>query len=185
MNISKEEAERSLAAIEETSLKTRLAAAQAAAPILILWGAIWTVAFGIQQYFPHLANRAWLVLDIAGGLLTWRMCLHKPAVKSTHDRRMLLALLIMFCYAILWAWLLAPFNFRHFGGYIISVIMCAYVIAGLWLSKFFIFLGIGVTILVILGALFLHRYESLWLALAGGGSMIGSGLYLRGLGNRA
>lgn len=184
MDVSPESAEESIKIIERTSEQTRETAGRAGAPFLILWGVIWVAGFGILQFAPQAANRAWLVLDVVGGILTWRFCLTKAEIKSNNDRRMFLGLFLLFAYAAIWAWLLAPFNPRHFGGYLVTVVMCGYVVAGMWLGRFYIYLGATITALVIAGALFMPRYESLWLAVTGGGALIASGLYLRRTRNR-
>jgi hypothetical protein len=184
MSISRREAEASLAEIEQTSRLSRKLSSQVGPPLLILWGIIWMAGFSVQQFEPRFSNLAWGILDLGGGLLTWGIARRKSVVKSPHHTRTFAALLILFAYAFLWAWLLAPFNRSHLGAYIVAVVMCAYVMGGLWLGRFFIYLGLGVTLVVIIGALWIQHFESLWLALAGGGALVATGAYLGGKGER-
>jgi len=96
----------------------------------------------------------------------------------------------LYLYAGLWLWLLLPFVrvgsreeslllFKHFGAIMATIPMLAYVVMGLWGAKYYLYLGLGVTALIVVGLVALQPYFWLWLAFAGGGMWIGTGLVLR------
>ncbi|MDB6053931.1 MAG: hypothetical protein JWN25_1454 [Verrucomicrobiales bacterium] len=185
MEISKEEASKSLEAIQATNELTRMTAARIGGPILITWGVIWVVGFAINQFLPASAGLGWMILDLLGGIITWRISVRMSAIKSRHDPRVFLFFLILMVFGAVWAFLLSPFNARHFGAYIVTLFMFAYVVGGLWFGRFYIILGALVTLLVLAGVFLAGSYESLWLGCAGGGSLIVSGLYIIYKGPRA
>ena len=57
--------------------------------------------------------------------------------------------------------------------------MFAYVIMGLWLDRFLLWLGVLVTVTTLIGFFFAPHYFFLWAAAAGGGSLVVSGAFIR------
>jgi hypothetical protein len=138
--------------------------------------------------------RVWIVLDIVGIAVTclssWR---GHQAVRSPQTWRIGVAWLILFIYAAFWCSLIAPWEMSHAPGWAIygplmerkmsmlwvTVCMFAYVMMGLWLDRFFLWLGALVTVAALIGYFFMGNYFSLWIALTGGGALIVAGLFIR------
>jgi hypothetical protein len=193
--VSPKDAFASLAEIDQTMAQTRKnIAAGSSGPVVILWGIIWVIGYARLQFFPDSISWLWPALDVigfAGSVYLFR----RSPVKSPNHRRMACAWLILMGYALVWALLLCRRDLPSApaaGGFVFSpslarrivtfgatIPMFAYVIMGLWLDRFFIWLGALVTLAVLAGYLFIPHYLYLWIALTGGGAMIVGGVFIR------
>jgi hypothetical protein len=167
-------------------------AAGSSGPMVILWGVIWIIGYGRLQFFPDSIRWLWPALDIIGFAGSVYIGRRSP-VKSPNQRRVTYAWLVLFGYAVLWVTLLAQRNAPYQPGKMVfsafmerrivtffaTVPMFAYVIMGLWLDRFFIWLGALVTVVTLVGCLYVPNYFYLWLALTGGGSMVIAGVFIR------
>lgn len=201
MNITQQDARNSLAQIEDTLTRTRNAIGQGASGgILIAWGVIWALGFSADQFAPNAAQPLWAGLVVVGSLASW-ICgaRSRPRLKSSVGARISLFWLVLFAYAALWFLLLhsesrpgrpglhfealngndAAAMRQQLGAFFATVPMFAYVVGGLWLGRFFIWLGVGVTLLTVAGYFFMPDWFDLWMAVTGGGSLIVAGLYIR------
>lgn len=194
-SISKSEAQLALDEINSAIDITRKAiACGPAAPILMLWGLIWVIGYSITHFAPRFTGMAWMVLVLIGALSSWWLGVKvQSPVKSPHDAKIGIFWLVLFAYAIGWLFLLAPgelpqgqewvtrhpFDDKQVGAFFATVPMFAYVVGGIWLSRFFVGLGLFVTLLTFLGYYLLNDYFNLWMAFTGGGSLFLAGLYMR------
>jgi hypothetical protein len=193
--ISPDEARASLAEIDRIILHTRRTLGHGApSAIIILWGCIWVVGFAAQQYFPAFSGRIWLILDLLGIPASFLVARTQNAtVKRPHSGKVGLSWLILFAFAVIWMLALGPWDLlrrpdlafygnvmnRKFAVFWATVPMFAYILMGLWLDRFFIYLGALVTLATVGGYLFIHHYFFLWMAIVGGGSLIGGGIFIR------
>jgi len=168
----------------------RTLAGGAMAPMLV----IWLVGFAFEQFIPN-AYRLWVVIDLIGIACSFYLGAfsRNAPVKGSGGARIGVSWLILFGYATLWSVLLyqsatasgpgwtayGPMLERKMALLWVSVCMFAYVIMGLWLDRFLLWLGALVTAATLVGYLFEQRYFFLWVAAAGGGSLIVSGLFIR------
>jgi hypothetical protein len=193
--ISKSDAEGALAEINSVISQTQKAiAAGPAAPLLILWGLIWVIGYSITHFSPRSAGAAWMVLVFIGSASSWwaGVKIQSP-VKSPNDWKIGVFWLVLFGYAFAWLVLLAPaglprgeewmtrhpFNSKQIGAFFATIPMFAYVVGGLWLGRFFVWLGLLVTALTFVGYFLFNEYFHLWMAITGGGSLILAGVYVR------
>jgi hypothetical protein len=190
-----DEARASLAEVDHVLAQTRHAIRQGvSAPLLILWGCIWMVADTTTQFYPQAMSWLWSVLDLVGILgWVWIFRCQRHRVKSSRGWRYGAFWGILFFYAVLWMNLLVPVDwpktnqewiafepmFRRLTTYMHTVPMFAYVIGGLWLDPFFIWLGAVVTALIVFGFCFVQEYFYLWLAVTGGGALVVSGVFIK------
>jgi hypothetical protein len=201
MNITQQEARQSLAQIEDALARTRNAIGQGASGgILILWGVIWALGFSADQFAHNWAQNLWPFLIATGAAGSWIFgARSRPGIQSSIGARIGLFWLVLFAYAALWFLLLHSesrpgrpgFHFvalsgldsgpvqQQLGAFFATVPMFAYVVGGLWLGRFFIWLGAGVTVLTVAGYFFVPDWFNLWMAVTGGGSLIAAGLYIR------
>ena len=201
MNISQEDARESLAQIHETFSQTKKKiASSSTAPLLILWGAIWFVAY-LGTYVAYLlefkaycfrltsrvtvdidiAGMCWMVLVPIGIAASWIIGVRSAPVKSPQNKRFGFSWLILSIYGSVWLALLWPWNEYQISAFIASLAMFAYVVMGLWADRVLLWLGLVVTLLIIVG-FFLFHYQPLfwlWMAILGGGALAGTGLYIR------
>lgn len=176
MNISKKEAQESLAEIDSTISQTQKAVGHFTGYILMIWGVVWAASFSATQFSPHISGWFTLALDAIGFIGTW-ICIRKSKAKFGRPGggRIGLAWLILFGYMILWGFLLQPTG-RASMAFYSTVCMCAYVMMGLWLSRFLLWLGLIVTVLIVVGFYLLPTWFALWLAVTGGGALFLAGL---------
>jgi hypothetical protein len=180
MNISKEEAQDSLADIEKVLEQTRRVIANGcSSSLLILWGVIWVIGYTGTQFYPARALYIWGPLNLAGGLASWYIGARATPIMDRGGWRIGLFWLALFVYAVIWVVLLAPARPERLGAYFGTVPMFAYVVGGFWLGRFFTWLGMIVTALILGGVFLLPQWMNLWIGILGGGSLVVSGLYIR------
>ncbi|MBN2128658.1 MAG: hypothetical protein JW741_04145 [Sedimentisphaerales bacterium] len=188
MGISHQDALESLDLIQDTTRRVRRAvAAGYAGNLLILWGFVWIAAFTGVHFAPHRAGLLWGILDGLGIIGTIVICRTWPVrSRATGDglsmtaRRMIVFWLALFAYASLWIVLLRPASGMLLGTFLVTVAMLGYVVVGLWSgSSFLIWLGLAVTGLTLCGFYLVPAYFNLWMALTGGGALLGTGLHIR------
>ena len=158
-------------------------------PILIAWGAVWIVCFAITHYLPTISGTAWLVGDafgIAASVYLGYRSARGGAVCSEASKRLGWRLfwfwLLLFLYGDIWLAVLRPSSWEHIGLFIVTLVMFAYVVMGLWLGmRFLLWLGLLGTLLACAGYVFsiaVPGYLDLWLGLTCGTALFGSGVYL-------
>jgi hypothetical protein len=179
MNITKQEAQESLDEIQQIILKTRRAIHYAGTgAILIIWGIIWALGYSAAQFLNRFCGPIWIGLTILGTVATWIYSSRKwPGERNPNTLRIGLFWLVLMGYAVIWSWLLQPGG-RQQAAFYATIAMFAYVVGGLWLGRFFVWLGLAVTALTVGGFFLLPAYFCLWMALAGGGALAASGLYI-------
>ena len=179
-NISKQEAEQALAGIDDITRRLRKSVAgSCASTLLILWGIIWIIGYGCSQFFPSQAGLVWVPLSMGGGLVSWIIGARASTVRTPGAWRIGVFWLALFGYASLWVVLLHPAYPWRVGPYMGTVPMFAYVVGGLWFGRFFIWLGLAVTGVIVLGVFGWPEWSELWTGVAGGGSLLVSGFYIR------
>ena len=152
------------------------------------------IGYATMQFFPEAPRWFWLILDgvgIAGSFRFGRWARNSP-VKNANGARIGLSWLILFAFGVIWLTILGPWELnghqlakyapdldRKIAAYWATVPMFAYVLTGLWLDRFFVWLGALVTVATLGGYVFIADYFFLWMAVIGGGSLVVSGLFIR------
>ncbi len=156
-----------------------------ASAMLMLWGCVWAAGFSITEFAPAHSGKGWIIVDLAGIIGSIVIALFpKTPIAGKADLRVGIFWIVLFLYAGLWFWMLHPVNGRPangnvIGGYWATVPMFAYVVGGLWLSRFFVYLGLIVTLLTVLGLTLFPAHFNLWMAILGGGSLFVAGVFIR------
>ncbi|MDO9478094.1 MAG: hypothetical protein Q7L07_15400 [Pseudohongiella sp.] len=191
MQISRDEAAQALADIRDARGRVnQLHGYSDAAPFLILWGLIWLVANSTTQFAPDAANMTWLTGIIAGSVLTVVLATAQARQRGSRDISrhneasqmgarlgMTQGVVLVFfigLMAIVW-----PFDARQFNALISLFWACAYMAAGIWIGMRLFWIGAITTAAILFGYFSLEQYYALWMGLAGGGSLIAGGLWLR------
>jgi hypothetical protein len=189
MSISQEEARESLSQVADVTERTRkLLAYGRVDKHFIVWGIVWFLGFCAAQFLPHLNIWVWLALIAAGFAASALIGMNEP-VRNTVGRRLGSFWLFLYAYVFLWIWLLSPFLvvqgqeqtiafWRHMTAILVTVPMFAYIVMGLWLGWFIIWTGLAVTTVSVLGLFVVPDYFYLWLAVTGGGTLFGTGLFI-------
>ncbi len=189
-DISHDEAQESLDLANDMMARTRKAIASGSASVLlVLLGTIWVVGYVGNHFLARspASGVLWLVLVVIGVLVSWFVGVRwKSPIKSPISKRIGLFWLLLYVYANVWVYVLSPWRGStgaelglQMGAYGATIPMFAYVVMGLWLDSFLIWVGLFVTALTLTGFYLLQPYFYLWMAATGGGTLIGTGLYIR------
>lgn len=148
---------------------------------MIIWGVVWLVGFLGTQFLEGTAEGwLWLSVDALGALASVAVGYRLGTrMRVRPGWRLGLFWLALIVYAGLWAWILLPPDGMRLALFIVTAAMFGYVVMGIWLSSQLIaWVGVGVTALALAGYFLLPAYFAAWMALLGGGTLIGSGLYI-------
>ena len=183
MTIDPNEAAASLsdvAAIERRTRETLVYARSSAA--LILWGLLTGAGYVLSFVMPSLHYTHWIAIAVIG--FTGSSIIHGR--RSTRNSRLgellLLTELVLLAFGLVFLMLFWPVGPRQMAAFWPTLVMLGFVIAGIWLGRFFIYCGIAVTALTLAGYFWAGAWFPLWMAAANGGGLIAGGLWLRRLG---
>jgi hypothetical protein len=186
MNISPNEAEEALAAIQAMMKRTRRAISSSGAYVfLIIWGVVWLVGFLCSQFLSQeIAGPAWMVLDTLGGILSAIVGIRmgrgvRSSSPTTSGKRIGIFWLLLFLYGIATVAVSWPADGKQLAMFIILFVMVGWLAMGLLLSFAAIWPSIVITALALIGYFLLPGIFYLWMAILGGGGMIALGLYIR------
>jgi hypothetical protein len=179
MQIDAKAAEASLADIDVIVARMKQSSIyRGVSTLIILWGAL--VAFGdIATYCaPHYASLIWIGIDALGMLATLATGLQQRRAQREFDWRIVVAILLFFAFGTICS-RLGHFGWREYDAFWPILFMFGYALAGLWLGRAFVMLGVGVAALVFAGYLWIDRWFDLYLAVVNGGGLILAGLWMR------
>ncbi len=197
MHVTSEVAQASLAEVDEVVSRTRKAVAGRGTDlILMVWGGVWIVCYVATHLLVVNRTIDWIgpvwwigvAIGIAGMFVILGLTKRHAPVRSEHGkrigRRVFWSWFALFVFADAWLVLLWPWSPLQMNAFLVTVIMFAYVMIGLWMSsRFFLVLGLGVAAAAVAGYLLtmagVFKYYNLWMAAAGGGALFASGLYIR------
>jgi len=186
MNISPDEAQEALVAIQRITQKTRHSIASSGAHIfLIITGIVWLVGFLSTQFLPStIVGYIWGGMSLLGSavsiLLGRRVGprVRGPAMTASTKRAVTFWLLLVL-YAVAAIAIAQPADGRQVTMFIILFIMIGQLSMGLLLSFSSVWWAIPITALALVGYFLLPGIFYLWMGLLVGGSMIALGLYIR------
>jgi hypothetical protein len=186
MNISPDEAEEELAAIQRMMQKTRHSIASSGAYItLIVTGIVWLVGFLSTQFMAgEIVGYIWAGMSLIGTavaiLLGIRMGprVRGPSTAASAKRAGIFWLLLVF-YGIAVVAIARPTNGKQVTMFIILFIMIGQLAMGLLLSFSTVWWALPITALALAGYFLLPGIFYLWMGILGGGGMIALGLYIR------
>jgi hypothetical protein len=90
---------------------------------------------------------------------------------------LLSGLLVVF--SAIWLIILGSSSAKDIYAYFCTVSMFGYIAAGLWFDVYLVWLGLAATALTLIGYFALGSWFWIWMAAAGGGTLIGTGFYVR------
>jgi hypothetical protein len=186
MNISPNEAEEALAAIQSVTQKTRRSIANSGAYIfLILTGIIWLVGFLATQFLTgEIVAYIWIGMSLLGSVLSiplgTRMGrrVRGPSTAAYAKRIGIFWLLLVF-YGIAAIAIARPNDGKQVAMFIILFIMIGQLSMGLLLSFSSVWWALPITALALVGYFLLPGIFYLWMAILVGGGMIVLGLSIR------
>ena len=186
MNISPNEAEDALAAIQNMTQKTRRLVANSGAYIfLIITGLIWLVGFLATQFLSgEIVAYIWIGVSILGCALAIPLGIRQgrrvrgPSTAVYVRRIGIFWLLLVFFGAavIAVAW---PTDGKQLTMLVILFIMLGQMAMGLLFSFSSVWWALPITILALVGYFLLPEFFYLWMGILVGGGMIALGVYIR------
>lgn len=195
MEITQDDAQRALQDIAAVSDRTKRALSLGPAPeILMLWGLVWMCCYAGNQFASQLSGPIWLVGVAAGtigscalGYRSSKSVTKTDGTKDPNIGKIGLAWCALFGYAVLWVFILDPNGGERSGelasmqtsAFIATIPMFGYVVGGLWLGRFYVWLGLIVTAITMVGLLGFPQFFWIWMAFFGGGALFATGLYMR------
>ena len=192
--IDPSEALQSLQQIERTESRSAQAHEYAnSAPGFMLWGVIWMVGYAGSDLIPRLTgnpqsiNGLWTgltIIGIAGSTIIGRRQ-HRAQDPEGYRAGRAMGLRWGATFAALWLFMITTFlvmrpaNPMVSGAFVPLVVATVYAVFGIWKGLRFLFAGIAVAALTLIGFFYLPQYFLLWMAAVGGGSLVLVGMWLR------
>ncbi|MFH1524005.1 MAG: hypothetical protein ABIF04_03495 [Chloroflexota bacterium] len=186
MNISPNEAEEALTAIQNVMKKTRhLFASSGTYITLIVTGLVWLIGFTCTQFLSgEIVGYIWAALSILGGILGtylgFRMGkrVRNPSAAPMAKRIGLFWLLLIF-YCIATIAVARPTDGKQVTVFVVLFIMIGQLSMGPVISFSSVWWALPISALALAGYFLLPGIFYLWMAILGGGGMIALGLYIR------
>jgi hypothetical protein len=186
MNISPDEAEQALDAIQKMTQKTRHSIANSGVYItLIATGCVWLIGFTATQFLTgDIVIYIWIAASLLGvalaTLLGFRMGRRVRSPETpVMAKRIGLFWLFLILYGIATILIARPTDGKQTTMLIILFIMLGQLAMGLVFSFASTWWALLISALALVGYFLLPAYFYLWVAILGGGTMIILGLYIR------
>ncbi len=184
MEIKPSEAESALASIRETEEQMRKALnASGGGYQLFIWGVIILIGYTLNQFADRLPMVAiagtWIVMSVLGNIVSVMMSIRMARkFHSPLGARIGAMLPIFILFGAIGAFFVHPAGPREINLLIYLLVMLWMAMMGLWVKLSMLWISLIFTGLMLFGYAVLPEYFFLWLAIVGGGAMIGSGLFL-------
>lgn len=178
--MDRNEAANDLKTIREVMNRTRQSQDGQDGWIMIVWGIIWMVGFGISQFVTgHLTGIIWAILNVIGLTLTFVLAFSgsRSGVRSPLWRLILLWWLSLIVFDGLIVWL---FRIKVDEGLMLLIVLTialGYVQFGLFTHVTISLAGLAIAVLIVSAYLVIPDYLFLSIALIGGGILLGTGVW--------
>lgn len=189
MDLDRESAAASLSDVARAEQRTFSAVSYGrGGSTLILWGVATAAGYVGEQYQAAWAPRIWPIVWCVGFggsfFLLRRGGRGAKGARGAAHWRLVAAPAALLAFGLLTTWILGPLDGRRLDAFWPLVFMLGYVLAGLWIGRFFILCGIGVGALTVAGYWLSGPWFALWMAAVNGGALILGGLWMRRAGIR-
>ena len=186
MNISPDEAQEALTAIQDMTHKTRRSIASGGTSLtLIVTGIVWLVGFACTQFLSGaVVAYIWIGLSLLGSavaiVLGRRMGerVHSP-LTAAYAKRIGVFWLLLVCYGIATIAVAQPLDGKQVTTLVILFIMLGQLSMGMLTSFSSVWWALPISALALAGYYLMPDYFYLLMAILGGGGMIALGLYIR------
>jgi hypothetical protein len=182
MTIDPSEAATSLQDIATVERRTREAVFYGgSSAIFIMWGVLVACGYGLTELYPRSAGITWLAIVAVGcagtvAIIALRM---RSRGCEVRDWRLIWAMLALAIYGAAWSYLLGPVVPRPMMyAFQPSLFMLGMILAGLWLGRFFVILGVAGIALTLIGFSQAEPWLRLWMAAVQSGTLVLGGAWL-------
>jgi hypothetical protein len=184
MNVSPSEAESALSSIRQSEDQMhKTLNASGGAFQLIIWGVIMAVGYTLNQFADRLpiglVAGPWIAMSVLGNILCILISV-RMARKFHHPQGARLGALfpVFVLFGLIGALFVHPADPREINLLVYLFVMLWLAVMGLWVKLPLLWVSLAFSGLVLFGYFVLPDYFFLWLAIVGGGTMIGSGTLL-------
>jgi|SRR5579859_166892 len=181
--IDRDEASAVLSDIKDMVARVRQSRIYDFASQFIVVAGGFVIAGNLATYVaPRYATYIWVAVNVLTVLISFAIGLagRRQTGVNAFDSRVLVAFLLFYGFGLLCTGVLGHFGSREIGTFWPTYFMLFYCIAGLWFGRAFIFIGLGITVLTLIGYFFITSdIFLLWMAVVNGGGLIVSGLWMR------
>lgn len=148
---------------------------------LWIWGVTWVVMPLLAHVGGDRAVRYFFLVIVVGGIVsTWVGMSQARQVRLPANARFLGVIAALVGFAVLFPFVLhARADPKALYAYTCLIAMQAYVIAGLWADSYLLWVGLAITALILVGLFAFPGVFWLWMAVFGGGALVGTGFYVR------
>jgi hypothetical protein len=181
MTIDSREAASALSDIEEIARRVRQSTIyRLASLLLIMWGVLIFAGYLITWLLPRYGFYTWPAVHAVGiaGSIAISLSNRQRFGIRTFDFRMLAAFLLFVAFGLFCCWL-GHFGARQLGTFWPIYFMLVYSIAGLWVGRAFVAIGLGIIALTLVGYFLVGDAFDLGMAFVNGGGLILGGLWMR------
>ncbi len=149
--------------------------------IFIVWGVLVACGYGLTALFPRSAMIIWPAVTATGCAATALIIAMRRRARpqEVRDWRLIWALAALAAFGAVWSYLLGPivprplmYSFQP------TLFMLGIILAGLWLGRFFVILGLVGIALIAIGHLQSEPWLRLWMAAVQSGTLIVGGIWL-------
>jgi hypothetical protein len=182
MTIDPNEAATSLKDIALVERRTREALFYAgSSAIFIMWGILVASGYGLTELYPRSAWMIWLAIMALGCIGTASIIAMRRRARPQEARswRIVWAMAALAAYGAVWSYLLGPvvpgglmYAFQP------TLFLLGIILAGLWLGRFFVILGLVGIALIAVGYFQSEPWLRLWMAAVESGTLIVGGIWL-------
>ena len=150
------------------------------APFLILWGLIWIAGYGGMAVLPEQqAGWLWLALSVVGtGISIW-LGNARAKERGRNGWRIGVLVAIAFVFVSALFSILPPTSELQVGAFSPLLLSAIYAAIGVWRGLRFVLLAVFLAAITLGAYFFLKDFFFVWMALAGGGSLLLTGLWMR------
>jgi hypothetical protein len=181
--IDSKQAAAALSDIDDIVQRVRQSQIYNLASLIMIWWGVLVFAGNIATWlFPWHAAFIWPAVNIGGvvGTVAIGALLHIGNRIRAVDSRVVAAYVLFYAFGYFCSDVLGHFGPRELGAFWPIYFMLFYVLAGLWFGRAFIALGLGVTVLTLIGYFYVPGAAFLlWMAVVNGGGLVLGGLWMR------
>jgi hypothetical protein len=181
--IDSKQASEALSEINEIVRRVRQSRIYDVASKIMIVSGILVFAGNLANWaWPHHAGYIWASVNALNVVVCAAVSMfgYRQTGVRTFDLRMLAAFLLIFAFGLLCSVALGHFGPRQMGAFWPIYFMLFYMLAGLWIGHAFIAIGLGITVLTLIGYFFVGGFAFLlWMAVVNGVGLVVGGLWMR------
>jgi hypothetical protein len=150
--------------------------------MMMLWGVLVFAGNIANLVWPRYGGGIWIGVNAVGavGSIGVNVFQIPRTAGRSFDIRMAIAFVLFFAFGLLCSTVLGHFGPREMGAFWPIYFMLIYCIAGLWFGYAFVAIGLGITVLTLIGYFFVGGLAFLlWMAAVNGGGLVLGGLWMR------